>query len=35
MIGTIFGTIAMFIVIVAVNFSRYEDKKSGRRWWEW
>lgn len=35
MIKTIIGSIAIIIVIVSVIFSRYEDKRTGRRWWEW
>lgn len=35
MIKTILGAIIILFVIMSVIFSRYEDRKSGRRWWEW
>lgn len=35
MAKTIFGSIAILVVIVSFIFSRYDDRKSGRRWWEW
>lgn len=35
MIKTILGSVAILLVIVSVITSRYEDRKSGRRWWEW
>ena len=35
MIKTILGSIAILMFIVSFIFSRYEDRRVGRRWWEW
>lgn len=30
-----FGTVALLFCIISIVWARYEDKRSGKRWWNW
>lgn len=32
---SVFGVLGLLAIIVLFLLSRYEDKRSGRRWWNW
>ncbi len=33
--GTIFPIIGVMVIFIACCWSRYDDKRNGRRWWNW
>ncbi len=35
LLDKIWGVVFAFILIVGWIFSRYEDRRTGRRWWNW